>query len=80
MRSNMNDADYLNRPVGLGVFKGSDKESKQDAGQRDYFAALAMHQFLAGATVPSGCDASGEFAEVSNRAYEMADAMMEARK
>jgi hypothetical protein len=43
---------------------------------RDYFAAKAMHQFLAGAVIPDGYDASEAFAKVSARAYEVADAML----
>ena len=79
--SNMNgDPDYLNRAVGLGVFKSSAKEPIKDSSQRDHFAALAMHQFLAGANIPRGYDAADDFAEVCRRAYEVADAMMEARK
>jgi len=47
---------------------------------RDYFAAKAMHKFLTGSILPIGYDASEDFAIVSQRAYEMADAMLEARK
>jgi hypothetical protein len=43
---------------------------------RDYFAAKAMHQFLAGAVIPDGYDASEALAKVSARAYEVADAML----
>ena len=44
---------------------------------RDYFAAKAMQGAL------SGCAARGEvvmYSEMASLAYEMADAMMEARK
>lgn len=81
MRSNMNgDTDYIDSAVGIGVFKGIAKEAVKDSSQRDDFAALAMHQFLAGASIPRGYDAADDFAEVCRRAYEVADAMMEARK
>ena len=46
---------------------------------RDYFAARAMHQFLSGAVLPVGFDASEELAMLASRAYEMADAMIAAR-
>lgn len=46
---------------------------------RDYFAAKAMHQFLAGAVLPVGYDASQEFRSLAGRAYEAADAMLAAR-
>ena len=46
---------------------------------RDYFAAKAMHQFLNGAVLPVGVDASEELAMLAARAYETADAMLEAR-
>ena len=46
---------------------------------RDYFAAKAMHQFLNGAVLPVGVDASEELAMLAARAYEMADAMIAAR-
>ena len=46
---------------------------------RDYFAAKAMHQFLNGAVLPVGVDASEELAMLAARAYEMADAMLAAR-
>lgn len=46
---------------------------------RDYFAAKAMHQFLSGAVLPVGFDASEQFAMLAARAYETADAMLEAR-
>jgi hypothetical protein len=46
---------------------------------RDYFAAKAMHQILHGAVVPVGYDATEEFKVVSQRAYEIADAMMKER-
>jgi hypothetical protein len=38
-----------------------------------------MHQFLHGAAVPVGYDATEEFKVVSQRAYEIADAMMKER-
>jgi hypothetical protein len=47
---------------------------------RDYFAAKAMHQFLDGAVLPKGYDASDGFASLAARAYEMADAMIRARE
>jgi hypothetical protein len=47
---------------------------------RDYFAAKAMHQFLAGAVLPPGFDASELFLMLAARAYEMADAMLKARE
>lgn len=47
---------------------------------RDYFAAKAMHQLLAGAVLPAGFDAAEGFLAVSVRAYEMADAMLVARE
>lgn len=43
---------------------------------RDYFAAKAMHQFLAGSILPDGYDAAEEFANLAIRAYEMADHMI----
>ena len=46
---------------------------------RDYFAAKAMHQFLSGAVFPVGFDASEQLAMLAARAYETADAMLEAR-
>lgn len=46
---------------------------------RDYFAAKAMHQFLSGAVLPVGFDASEELAMLAARAYETADAMIAAR-
>ncbi len=46
---------------------------------RDYFAAKAMHQFLNGAVLPVGVDASEELAMLAARSYEMADAMLKAR-
>ena len=46
---------------------------------RDYFAAKAMHQFLNGAVLPVGVDASEELAMLAVRAYETADAMLAAR-
>lgn len=46
---------------------------------RDYFAAKAMHQFLSGAVLPVGFDASEQLAMLAARAYETADAMLEAR-
>ena len=46
---------------------------------RDYFAAKAMHQFLNGAVLPVGFDASEQLAMLAARAYETADAMLEAR-
>ena len=46
---------------------------------RDYFAAKAMHQFLHGAVLPIGFDASEELAMLAARAYETADAMLKAR-
>ena len=46
---------------------------------RDYFAAKAMHQFLYGAVLPVGFDASEQLAILAARAYEMADAMLKAR-
>lgn len=47
---------------------------------RDYFAAKAMHQFLAGAVLPAGFDASEALALAASRSYEVADAMMKARQ
>lgn len=47
---------------------------------RDYFAAKAMHQLLAGAVLPKGYDASDDFASLAARAYEIADAMIRARE
>lgn len=46
---------------------------------RDYFAAKAMHQFLAGAVLPPGFDAGEQMAMLAGRAYEVADAMIAAR-
>lgn len=46
---------------------------------RDYFAAKAMHQFLSGAVLPVGFDASEQLAMLAARAYETADAMIAAR-
>ena len=45
---------------------------------RDYFAAKAMHQFLSGAVLPVGFDASEQLAMIAARAYETADAMLAA--
>jgi hypothetical protein len=47
---------------------------------RDYFAATAVHQFLRGAVIPNGYDAKPDFLAVAKRSYEVADAMLEARK
>jgi hypothetical protein len=47
---------------------------------RDYFAAKAMHQFLHGAVMPVGFDASDILRMVGERAYEVADAMLKARR
>lgn len=47
---------------------------------RDYFAAKAMHQFLAGAVLPPGFDASELSLMLAARAYEMAEAMLKARE
>ena len=47
---------------------------------RDYFAAKAMHQFLARSVLPPEFDASELFLMVAARAYEMADAMLKARE
>lgn len=46
---------------------------------RDYFAAKAMHQFLAGAILPEGYDATKDFAMLADRTYQVADAMLKAR-
>jgi hypothetical protein len=46
---------------------------------RDYFAAKAMHQFMRGAVLPPGFDATEQLALVGQRAYEVADAMLKAR-
>jgi len=46
---------------------------------RDYFAAKAMHQFLTGAVLPVGFDATEQLAMLAERSYEMADAMLAAR-
>ena len=46
---------------------------------RDYFAAKALHQFLAGAVLPPGYDASNDLLMLGARAYEVADAMLKAR-
>lgn len=48
--------------------------------QRDYFAVRAMHQFLNDAVIPPGSDPSGEFAYVAKVSYQMADAMLKARR
>lgn len=47
---------------------------------RDYFASKAMHQFLHGAVLPVGYDATKELRLLADRAYEMADAMLKARE
>jgi hypothetical protein len=47
---------------------------------RDDFAAKAMHQMLHGAVLPVGFDATDDLRLLSGRAYQVADAMMEARK
>ena len=47
---------------------------------RDYFAAKAMHQFLARSVLPPEFDASELFLMVAARAYEMADAMLKTRE
>lgn len=46
----------------------------------DDFAAKAMHQMLHGAVLPVGYDATGDLRLLVERAYQVADAMMEARK
>ena len=46
---------------------------------RDSFAGLAMQQFLSGARLPENYDAADEFRMCSERAYEMADAMLKQR-
>lgn len=46
---------------------------------RDHFAGLAMHQFLTGASIPRGADASELMAYVADRSYELANAMLKAR-
>lgn len=56
------------------------QEKHQPKTLRDEFAIAAMHQFLAGARLPPGYDASQECAMLAARAYEVADAMLAARK
>lgn len=46
---------------------------------RDYFAAKAMNQMIAGAVLPAGYDATEGLRMVAARAYEMADAMIHVR-
>lgn len=47
---------------------------------RDYFAGKVMEQFLAGAVLPEGYDATASLRAVAARAYEAADAMLYARQ
>ncbi len=47
---------------------------------RDYFAAKAMHQIIAGAVLPPGFDATEQLAMAADRAYEIADALLKARQ
>ena len=62
-------------------FHVTDFTEPRNAGMtlRDYFAAKAMHQFLYGAVLPVGFDASDQLEMLAARAYEMADAMLKAR-
>lgn len=50
-----------------------------DVSLRDIFAALAMHQFLYEATLPTDDDRKQWFPFVARIAYEMADAMLTER-
>ena len=59
---------------------GPKLESSEGMTLRDYFAAKAMHQMLHGAVLPVGYDATGDLRLLVERAYQVADAMMEARK
>ena len=74
----------MSRPFDCAAFPVTgdhyaDDDCEQGMSLRDYFAARAMHQMLAGAVLPVGYDATRLFAIVGERAYEMADAMLTAR-
>ena len=60
-------------------YRNSNRSDANGMELRDYFAAKAMHQFLNGAVLPVGFDASEQLAMLAARAYEMADAMLKAR-
>jgi hypothetical protein len=47
---------------------------------RDYFAAKAMATFMHGAVLPPGFDAREQLDFTAKRAYEVADALLKARK
>jgi hypothetical protein len=66
-------------PTKNGMQTGHQEWRYEGMTLRDYFAAKAMHQFLSGAVLPVGFDASEELAMLASRAYEMADAMLAAR-
>lgn len=77
----MNDTTNNGGPAFPASYYTDDGEwAKRDGmTMRDYFAAKAMHQFLNGAVLPVGFDASEQLAMLAARAYEMADAMLKAR-
>lgn len=66
-------------PLPLGTMNCSEPAQSGGMSLRDYFAAKALHQFLAGAVLPPGYDASNDLLMLSARAYEAADAMLKAR-
>lgn len=57
-----------------------DKEGHNGMTLRDYFAAKAMHQFLAGSILPVGFDATEQLLIAAGRAYEVADALLKVRE
>ena len=77
----MNDTTNNGGPAFPASYYTDDGEWAKRDGMtlRDYFAAKAMHQFLSGAVLPVGFDASEQLAMIAARAYETADAMLEAR-
>lgn len=54
-------------------------DATQGLTKRDYFAAKAMHQLLAGAIFPVGYDATTDLSMTADLAYQAADAMLKAR-
>ena len=58
---------------------GTDNYDHKGLTKREHFAGLAMQQFLSGARLPENYDAADEFRMCSERAYEMADAMLKQR-
>ena len=72
----------IQAPTGGPAFpsEGDPRWTTTGMSLRDYFATKAMHQFLAGAVIPNGYEATEEFANLAIRAYEMADAMLKERQ